>query len=268
MHRGYTVYAGILRCSQRWLNRAATTKQAAVAISTAGVPMYLGPALVGPGWTWSDDVCPGSTTSVRTVRRLSASAESSVCGRGTRTCRVASVAPSLVTTSIGYPVGIDAHAVDESNSNGEPYCTRKPRQPHLSVRPDTTKHVSRIRFAESESGLGLDSAKPSVHRIRIRESSESSFELWRGFTCDTGSKWRRNNRTNLNKQPWRHTGSRPRIQVIRFASESEPGFAVNLNIDSVKSNTVIVTDHGICDICSNWPHLAMRSDNNTYSHDI
>ena len=37
-----------------------------------------------------------------------------------------------------------------------------------------------------------------------------------------------------------HAGPRPRIQAIRFASESESGFTTNPNLDSVKSNTALI----------------------------
>jgi len=37
----------------------------------------------------------------------------------------------------------------------------------------------------------------------------------------------------VNEQQRRHTGPRPRIQSIRFASESESGFTTNPNLDSI-----------------------------------
>jgi len=47
--------------------------------------------------------------------------------------------------------------------------------------------------------------------------------------------------TNVNKQQWRQFRQHPRIQIIRFASESKFGFTVKLNLDSVKSNTASVS---------------------------
>jgi len=69
----------------------------AMMISAGGVAVYLVAALTGPGWKCSDDVCPGSTTSVMTVRELS----SPLGGRGTRAVTLAAVESSLVSVTVG-----------------------------------------------------------------------------------------------------------------------------------------------------------------------
>jgi len=80
-----------------------------------------------------------------------------------------------------------------------------------SANRGTFTQLRRIRFAESESGFGSDSVKLSIQCANPNPDSRiQRIQFWRGFTCETGSKWRHSGITDVNKQQWRHTAYRGR----------------------------------------------------------
>ena len=138
-----------------------------------------------------------------------------------------------------WPGGRHQWTVDEST-----WCGRPERQHNCISQFHHCLHVCFLCMSKAVFDLPYPNLhlgwiqwnRPFSAWIRICESSFDADSLAKLEVLS--SKW---HHSNINKQQWRHTGPRPRIQTTRFASESEFGFTMNLNLQGGSKNVSCCT---------------------------